>query len=100
MVSTAGTVVDITAVSHGLDSAVVLARPYETVAALPPQPCPLLGSAGVCCIWVLESLCATSAEGEVTWVGRSGSMRCCVEDEGWPFGAALRGEAPNHPLLR
>ena len=26
--------------------------------------------------------------------------RCCVDDEGWPFGAALRGEASNHPLLR
>jgi len=34
-------------------------------------------------------------------VGRASLMRCCVEDEGlWPFGAALRGEAPNHPLLR
>jgi hypothetical protein len=27
-------------------------------------------------------------------------MRCCARDEGWPFGAALRGEAPNHRVLR
>jgi hypothetical protein len=27
-------------------------------------------------------------------------MRCCARDEGWPFGAALRGEAPNRHLLR
>ena len=27
-------------------------------------------------------------------------MRCCVRDEGWPFGVALRGEASNRPLLR
>jgi hypothetical protein len=28
-------------------------------------------------------------------------MRCCADDEGlWPFGVALRGEAPNHPKLR
>jgi hypothetical protein len=27
-------------------------------------------------------------------------MRCCVRDEGWPFGAALRGEASNHRVLR
>ena len=27
-------------------------------------------------------------------------MRCCAGDEGWPFGAALRGEAPNHRVLR
>jgi len=28
-------------------------------------------------------------------------MWCCVEDEGiWPFGAALRGEASNHRVLR
>ncbi len=28
-------------------------------------------------------------------------MRCCTRDEGfWPFGAALRGEAPNRLMLR
>ena len=28
-------------------------------------------------------------------------MRCCAGDEGfWPFGAALRGEASNHRMLR
>jgi hypothetical protein len=27
-------------------------------------------------------------------------MRCCARDEGWPFGVALRGEAPNHRVLR
>ncbi len=27
-------------------------------------------------------------------------MRCCTGDEGWPFGAALRGEAPNRLMLR
>ena len=28
-------------------------------------------------------------------------MRCCAEDEGsWPFGVALRREAPNHLMLR
>ena len=27
-------------------------------------------------------------------------MRCCAGDEGWPFGVALRGEAPNHRVLR
>jgi hypothetical protein len=28
-------------------------------------------------------------------------MRCCVDDEVlWPFGVALRGEAPNHLKLR
>ena len=27
-------------------------------------------------------------------------MRCCVGDEGWPFGVALRGEASNHHMLR
>lgn len=27
-------------------------------------------------------------------------MRCCVEDEGWPFGAALRRVVPNHLMLR
>jgi hypothetical protein len=28
-------------------------------------------------------------------------LRCCAGDEGaWPFGAALRGEAPNHHMLR
>ena len=27
-------------------------------------------------------------------------MRCCARDEGRPFGAALRGEAPNHRVLR
>jgi hypothetical protein len=27
--------------------------------------------------------------------------QCCIEDEGlWPFGIALRGEVPNHRLLR
>ena len=26
--------------------------------------------------------------------------RCCVGDEGWPFGVALRGEASNHLMLR
>src|SRR3989442_350847 len=26
-------------------------------------------------------------------------MRCCVEDEGRPFGVALRGETSNRPLL-
>jgi hypothetical protein len=27
-------------------------------------------------------------------------MWCCAGDEGWPFGAALRGEASNRHLLR
>ena len=27
-------------------------------------------------------------------------MRCCVRDEGWPFGTALRREVPNHRVLR
>src|SRR5674476_1547535 len=27
-------------------------------------------------------------------------MRCCTRDEGWPFGAALRGEASNRLMLR
>ena len=28
-------------------------------------------------------------------------MRCCAGDEGsWPFGVALRREAPNHLMLR
>ena len=27
-------------------------------------------------------------------------MRCCARDEGWPFGAALRREAPNRRVLR
>jgi hypothetical protein len=27
-------------------------------------------------------------------------MRCCMRDEGWPFGVALRGEASNRHLLR
>ena len=27
-------------------------------------------------------------------------MRCCARDEGRPFGAALRGEASNHRVLR
>jgi hypothetical protein len=27
-------------------------------------------------------------------------MWCCARDEGWPFGAVLRGEAPNHRVLR
>ena len=27
-------------------------------------------------------------------------MPCCARDEGWPFGAALRGEASNHRMLR
>ena len=27
-------------------------------------------------------------------------MRCCARDEGRPFGVALRGEAPNHRVLR
>jgi hypothetical protein len=27
-------------------------------------------------------------------------MRCCARDEGWPFGATLRGGAPNHRVLR
>ena len=28
-------------------------------------------------------------------------MWCCARDEGsWPFGAALRGEASNHRMLR
>jgi hypothetical protein len=27
-------------------------------------------------------------------------MPCCARDEGWPFGAALRGEASNHRRLR
>jgi hypothetical protein len=28
-------------------------------------------------------------------------MRCCVDDGGlWPSGAALRGEASNHLMLR
>ena len=27
-------------------------------------------------------------------------MRCCVKDEGRPFGAALRGEASNRHMLR
>jgi hypothetical protein len=27
-------------------------------------------------------------------------MRCCARDEGWPFGVALRGEAPNRRVLR
>ena len=27
-------------------------------------------------------------------------MRCCARDEGWPFGAALRGEASNRRVLR
>ena len=27
-------------------------------------------------------------------------MRCCMRDEGRPFGAALRGEASNHLMLR
>ena len=27
-------------------------------------------------------------------------MRCCARDEGWPFGVALRGEVPNHCVLR
>jgi hypothetical protein len=26
--------------------------------------------------------------------------RCCTRDEGWPFGAALRGEASNRLMLR
>src|SRR4029453_4180535 len=26
--------------------------------------------------------------------------RCCARDEGRPFGVALRGEAPNHHMLR
>jgi len=27
-------------------------------------------------------------------------MWCCARDEGWPFGVALRGEAPNRRVLR
>jgi hypothetical protein len=27
-------------------------------------------------------------------------MLCCSRDEGRPFGVALRGEAPNHLMLR
>src|SRR5664280_1641896 len=27
-------------------------------------------------------------------------MRCCTRDEGWPFGAVLRGEASNRLMLR
>jgi hypothetical protein len=27
-------------------------------------------------------------------------MRCCARDEDWPFGATLRGGAPNHRMLR
>jgi hypothetical protein len=27
-------------------------------------------------------------------------MRCCARDEGWPFRAALRGEALNRRVLR
>ncbi len=27
-------------------------------------------------------------------------MRCCARDEGWPFGVALRGEAPNRRVPR
>jgi hypothetical protein len=26
-------------------------------------------------------------------------MWCCAGDEGWPFGAVLRGEAPNRRVL-
>jgi hypothetical protein len=39
-----------------------------------------------------------------TWKGarcrESSWKRCCAGDEGWPFGAALRGEASNRHLLR
>jgi hypothetical protein len=46
-----------------------------------------------------ESRCATNAERSHRC--RRGSWkRCCARDEGWPFGAALRGEAPNRHLLR
>jgi len=27
-------------------------------------------------------------------------MRCCVNDEGWPFGAVLRRKASNRLMLR
>jgi hypothetical protein len=26
-------------------------------------------------------------------------VRCCARGEGWPFGVALRGEAPNRRVL-
>jgi hypothetical protein len=37
--------------------------------------------------------------GEGLDVGESFLKRCCARDEGRPFGAALRGEASNRPLL-
>ena len=33
-------------------------------------------------------------------VGETAGSRCCARDEGRPFGVALRGEAPNHHMLR
>ena len=66
-------------------------------AEVPPgsesRACPQRGSPGT---W---EACATKAEGGIDVEDRPYEAGC-IRDGGWPSGAALQGEAPNHRELR